>query len=81
MPTADFRLLKPHKINRREFPAGELVTLPTQLGDWLVDQGVAERTGGRDAEPLPRATARGEAPRRFAAPNFSRRSCCNWPSR
>lgn len=76
MPTAEFKLLKKHPINKREHAAGERVTLPTQLGDWLCEQGVAERIGGRDAEPLPRAVAGGDLPRRFAAPKFAGSGCC-----
>lgn len=43
----DYRLLVEHKINRVRQPAGYEVSLSEQLGDWLVEQRIAEHVNGR----------------------------------
>lgn len=43
----EYRLLVEHKINRVRQPAGYEVSLSEQLGDWLVEQRIAEHANGR----------------------------------
>lgn len=45
----DYRLLKPHKHNKVLQPMGATLKLPEQLGEWLIEQGIAESTTPRAA--------------------------------
>ena len=72
----DYRLLKPHRFDGAPRVPGDVVTLPPQLGDWLVEQGVVEQIGGAvmTARPAPAAQ---KVPRAFVAAPKSFK-CCGW---
>lgn len=74
-----YRLCKPHSINRILHPVGYEIELPTQLGDWLCEQGVAERV----ERVIPSIALFNRAmPALLVRPVVTkpvmRRSCCGW---
>jgi hypothetical protein len=73
----DYRLLQRHKVNNVWQEPGYELSLPPQLGEWLVSQGVAERVTTDPVTPIPRIADVVLRPPILAkaAPRFR---CCGW---
>jgi hypothetical protein len=75
----NYRLLREHRINKILHPVGSEVSLPEQLGDWLVEQAVVERAdnvaGAAKVVSVPRTNVKPAEKARLNLPRFK---CCGW---
>lgn len=58
MNTIKLKLLKPHRHDGRDCAAGELITVPGEIAEWLVSKQVAEPAPAEKAPaPAPKPAA------------------------
>ena len=71
----DYRLLQAHRINGVLQQPGYELPLPVQTGDWLVEQGVAERV---PPEIVPQRPVSEPQRVEFEPPITRPKRCCGW---
>lgn len=78
----EYRLLQPHKVNKTLHPAGVVLEVNDELGNWWISQGIAEAVNQPAAPKFAPSVARASVPdvgipRAVVAPP-ARFKCCGW---